>query len=342
MRYLRPLELKNDGTLTQEDRSEVKTAIEKFAAKGLTQHELLPLIMSKHKKTSTQRLLADRLFSSDNNTGCCTPEIAVQAVAHCCRSDLEESILGLSSTTAAALQARLEQLVAACARDATHGARAVAQLLPLMVGSSGGPPLMQCSKLACFCVKLGQQQKHEEDAHEDEEEKAVFQEGEQILLQLLGGTDDGNGLASCHHHHRRDPETGRIVPLLPRYQVLSVTRPSEGTAGSYGEVSRRKRRLCAGGRGPAGRGRHSAPGGGAADATRVNANLFVERVQEAKQNEGGPAVNEDNQVLRNWTGRSSAPSNPENAATEKTGSSRIPWKHLKVASTNRKTVSRNK
>lgn len=40
MRYLHPLELKGDGTLAQEDQSAVKTAIEKFAAKGLTNNDL--------------------------------------------------------------------------------------------------------------------------------------------------------------------------------------------------------------------------------------------------------------------------------------------------------------
>lgn len=40
MRYLRPLELNDDGTLAQEDRSAVKTAIEKFAAKGLSHKDL--------------------------------------------------------------------------------------------------------------------------------------------------------------------------------------------------------------------------------------------------------------------------------------------------------------
>ena len=41
MRFLRPLTLQDDGTLIQEDRSSVKTAIEQFAAKGLVHKDLV-------------------------------------------------------------------------------------------------------------------------------------------------------------------------------------------------------------------------------------------------------------------------------------------------------------
>ena len=156
------------------------------------------------------------LNQHDDESGCTTSTAEiVQAVAQSRPSDLEECILASSSNVPQQPRGGFERLWAACARDATHGARAVARLLPLLAR-------MDCLKFACFCVKLVQQ-RHEEEEQEDD----VFQEGQQILGELLGG-DTEDGLAASH----RDPETEGIVPsVLPGYQVLSLPLPEEKAGG---------------------------------------------------------------------------------------------------------------
>jgi len=155
----------------------------------------------------------------NDDKNCCTSTAElVQAVAHCPPGDLEECILYAISlpSSSSIQQQRFERLWAACARDATHGARAVARLLPLLAR-------MDCPQFACFGVKLVEEERHEE-------EENVFREGQQILGELLGdAVEDDNGLAASH---RTDPETGGIVPLvLPGYQVLSLPLPEEKAGG---------------------------------------------------------------------------------------------------------------
>jgi len=158
---------------------------------------------SEHASSEGSSLIVSFLRNQDNDDiSCCTPEIA-QAVADIRLSSgsdfaVQESVRRQHGTTQ-----RFRQLVAGCATDATHGARAMAQLLPLL-----GP--LMCPEYACFGVALQQQQQQQQQEEDNEDD--LLEGGKRILLELLG-TTDGEGLAS-----RRNPATG--VVLLPGYQIL--------------------------------------------------------------------------------------------------------------------------